>query len=82
MVRAAGIEIGFSGTHKARAIDDLVPGVQDDEQDEADVGGEEAGGVPGDEVDEAVGDDDEDVEEQAVPREEGLPHGLVGQRVA
>ena len=56
--------------------------VQDQEQDDADIRDEEVRGVPGNESGEAVGEDDEDVEEKPVPSEPRLPHSLVGQSVA
>jgi len=56
--------------------------VKHDKQDQTDVGDKEIRRVPWNEGREALREDDQDVEEQPVPREVWLPYRLVGQCVA
>lgn len=56
--------------------------IQHDKQDHAHVGDEEALGIPGNEGCEALCEDDENVEEQAVPCKPWLPQCLVWEGIA
>jgi hypothetical protein len=61
--------------------DDFVADIQHNEQQQADVSREKVRRAPRRESLEALGEDDEDVEADAVPGEVGLQHGLVWQAV-
>ena len=56
-----------------------MPDVQHGEQDKTDVCDEKAASVPGDESREALGQDDEDVEDNSIVAEIGVPEGSVRQ---
>ena len=78
----AGVDVGLEGFDKRGAEDNLVSDVQDDKEDQTDVGNEEVGDFEAqDKGGEALGQGDETVEEQAVVGEVRLPLGLVGQQV-
>lgn len=59
-----------------------MPNIQHHKQGNANVPHEEVTRVPRDEGREALRDNDQDVEEQPIPSEPGLPESLVGERVA
>lgn len=62
-------------------VDNLVAEIEDNEEEDADIAGEEVARVPLDEDGEAVCDENQEIEEEAEPREVGLEGGLVWELV-
>jgi len=81
VVYAPRINIRLQRTNELSPHDNLVSNIHHDKQQDANIGNEEIGGVPWNECRESLGDNDKDVEEQAVPGEERLPHRLVRQGI-
>lgn len=82
ILRAPGIKIRLMGPDERGPGDDLVPQIQHDEQNHTYIPDEEILGIPGDKRREPLGDDDEDIEEETVPRKERLPHRFIRQGIA
>lgn len=80
--KPAGVNVGLERADELRLEHNLVAEVQHGEDDQAEVGDEEVADAPGDESGEALGKDDEDVEEEAVVSEPRLAQARVGQRLA
>lgn len=79
---ASSIKISLDGLNKRLTEDNLVPSIQRSKQEQRDIRNEEIASVPWHECRESLGKDNQNVEEDSVPREPGLPHCLVGKGIA
>lgn len=78
----AGVDVDLRQRDEFRLEDQLPPNKHDDEQDQTNIRDEEVGDVPRNESSEALGEDDEDVEEQSVVGEVWLERSDVRKGLA
>lgn len=75
-LQPARVQVRLNWLDKLGTVHNLVANVQGNKEDQADVRHEEVRSVPGNEGGEALGQNDEAIPEESVPREEGLPKRL------